>query len=81
MAPAGETTWYDFAKKILQFALEKPEKFKVITQSITPISSSQYPAVAERPSNSVLSSGKLKKNFGVELGTWQEGLRHVFDIL
>lgn len=69
MTCAGETTWCGFAQAIFARSRAPKPWAKVI-----PISSSEYPTPAARPSNSVLSNQKLKSVFGVELPSWQSAL-------
>ncbi len=69
MSCAGETTWCGFAQTIFQKSrAEKP------WASVTGIPSSEYPAPARRPANSVLSNKKLLETFGVELPHWEAAL-------
>ncbi|MDX1960582.1 MAG: dTDP-4-dehydrorhamnose reductase [Leptospiraceae bacterium] len=55
LSPNGDTNWFEFAKLILE-----KENCKVI-----PIPSSEYPTPAKRPSYSVLSNEKLKREIGI----------------
>lgn len=65
----GSTTWYGFAKAIFESVdLEKKP-------GLIPIASSGYPTAARRPTNSVMSSGKLIAKFG-PLPRWDEALIH-----
>jgi len=81
MAGAGETSWFGFAEAILAeirkggFASTIMEQVPVMTKSIRPITTAEYPTRARRPLYSVLDSGKLKKTFGVELPTWKQQLK------
>lgn len=61
----GFTTWHDFTKKIYDLA-------KIQCQVI-PISSTEYPAPAERPKNSQLSKDKLL-SYGINIPTWEDAL-------
>lgn len=69
MTCAGETTWFGFAQAIFaKMYAEKP------WASLTGIPSSEYPAPAKRPANSVLSNERLKADFDVELPSWEAAL-------
>lgn len=57
----GETTWYDFAKKIFEI-----ENMKV---EVKPISSDQFPRPAKRP-----QYGLLRNTRGPKLRHWQDAL-------
>jgi dTDP-4-dehydrorhamnose reductase len=41
---------------------------------INPIPTSEYPTLASRPQNSLLSNLKLQKIFGIKLPDWEEAL-------
>ncbi|MBC7456702.1 MAG: dTDP-4-dehydrorhamnose reductase [Bdellovibrionaceae bacterium] len=81
MAPQGETTWFDFTQTIFDRASYKKDQFKIITESVVPITSDQFVSAAKRPKYSLLSSRKLKSTFGVELPEWNESLDKVFKLL
>lgn len=69
MTCAGATSWYGFAKKILEAAhLDN-------TVRVVPIKTPEYPTPAARPAYSVLSNEKLARVFDVRLPDWEEGLR------
>lgn len=62
----GQTSWYDFAKAIVQQAAKAP--------NVIPISTEEYPAPAARPAYSVLNNDKLADTFGVRLPAWDTAL-------
>ena len=69
LSAAGRTTWHGFALAIVEGAgLKTP---------VRPIPSSEYPVPARRPRNSVLDNSKLKKDLGIALPDWRDGLREV----
>jgi dTDP-4-dehydrorhamnose reductase len=69
LSAAGRTNWHGFAQTIVEAAgLKTP---------IKPIPSSDYPTPARRPRNSVLDNSRLKKDFGIALPDWRDGLREV----
>ncbi len=57
----GAVSWYEFAKKIVEFAQLKVD--------VKPISSKEYKAAAKRPANSTLLNTKMK-----HLRPWSEAL-------
>ena len=66
LTAAGDTTWCGFARAIIDArGLHTP---------VVPISSSEYPAAAARPTNSLLSNAKLRDTFGFNLPEWSAGL-------
>lgn len=76
MSPHGQTTWYGFTQKIIESAAKEP-RFKIITESVLPINSDQFPSAAKRPKYSLLASKKLMATFQVELPEWSESLKMV----
>jgi dTDP-4-dehydrorhamnose reductase len=74
---SGSVSWCGFAHAILEaMRVEAPVSGRPLSQ-ITPVSSSEYPTVARRPLNSVLSNEKFRRTFGFRLGSWKEGLAEV----
>ena len=88
MTAAGETTWYDFAKTILEEAARASREVSwlveaslgrpLITKRIIPITTSEYPTPAARPAYSVLSNSRLVLTFGFELPDWRTQLQRAF---
>jgi dTDP-4-dehydrorhamnose reductase len=69
LSAAGRTSWHGFALAIVEGAhLKTP---------VRPIPSSEYPVPARRPRNSLLDNSKLKKDLGIALPDWHDGLREV----
>jgi dTDP-4-dehydrorhamnose reductase len=63
----GETTWYGFARFVLerlQHGLGRPVE-------ITPVTTAEFATAARRPSYSVLDTAKLRSTFGIALPSWQ----------
>jgi dTDP-4-dehydrorhamnose reductase len=88
MTAAGETTWYDFAKAILEEAARTPAEdswFAQVTKGrpmsarrILPISTEEFRGPAKRPRYSVLSNSLLKQTFGVAMPDWRSQLSECF---
>jgi dTDP-4-dehydrorhamnose reductase len=88
MSAAGQTTWYDFAKRILEEAeansgvlpwLDDATKGRrLISQRLIPISTKEFGSPARRPSYSVLSNSRLIQTFGVALPDWNSQLQRCF---
>lgn len=68
----GETTWFDFTKKILEFG----QKYKRISKNceINSCTTEEYPTPAKRPAYSVLSKDKIQKGLKIKLPQWEESL-------
>lgn len=67
MTASGCVSWHGYAAEIM--------RLNCMTPDLKAVSTSDYPTVARRPKNSVLSSGELMRVFGLNAGDWLEGLR------
>jgi dTDP-4-dehydrorhamnose reductase len=72
MCNAGQTTWYEFASAIFDRARSEGRSLKL--QTLTPVSSSEYPTPASRPNNSRLNTDRLRMTMGISMEPWQAGL-------
>jgi len=70
----GVTSWFEFTKKIHQFA-------KIYTCELNPITTEQYPTRATRPMYSVLDKTKIKESFGITIPAWEESLERCVGLL
>ena len=75
MTAAGETTWYQFASRLLEL---DPGRAEHVVERITPIPSTLYPTPARRPAYSVLDCARLEARFGVRLASWERQLENVW---
>ena len=73
-----ETTWYGFARAILEIGSRK-EAFEAKTP--VPITTADYPTPARRPACSVLDCSKIRSAFGIAPRSWRLGLAEVIDEL
>ena len=78
MSAAGSTTWFEFAKTILD---DDPRRERQICRSIRPIRAAENPTAAARPAYSVLDNTKLADGFGVRLLSWRVQWQTVADEL
>ena len=67
----GETSWYGFAKFVVEQANDLGMKTKLNPKNINPIKTKDFPLPAARPANSRLDTTKIKETFGITLPTWQ----------
>jgi dTDP-4-dehydrorhamnose reductase len=85
MTAAGQTSWYDFARAILEQARgisSDVEWFAAATRGrpmiarhIVPVTTEEFPSPARRPNYSVLSNDLLLQTFGIALPDWAAQLR------
>lgn len=66
----GQTSWYDFAKKIFLLTSALP----LVVKEVQRIPAAQYPTKAKRPGNSRLNCDKIKAAFGLRLPHWEVAL-------
>jgi dTDP-4-dehydrorhamnose reductase len=74
LASAGETSWFDYARFVLEFAQREGMRLKVGADAIAPLASSEYPTPAKRPLNSRLDTAKLTNDFDVYPQHWSMGV-------
>jgi dTDP-4-dehydrorhamnose reductase len=63
----GNTSWFEFAKKIFELNSVKID--------LKAIPTSEYPTLALRPKYSVLDTSKIKKEFNINIKSWENALR------
>lgn len=66
----GFTTWYDFTKKIFEFAN--------ISCKVLPVTSEEFPKPAKRPKNSMLSKECLLEA-EIEIPSWEDALKRYLE--
>lgn len=84
LTAAGETTWYGFARAILDECSRLPVDVPwlaaatkgqaLISKRVLPIPTIEYPTPARRPAYSVLSNAKFSRTFDFSLSDWREQL-------
>ena len=67
----GETSWYGYAKYVVEQANALGMETKLTPKNIKAIKTKDFPLRAARPANSRLDTAKVKETFGVTLPTWQ----------
>jgi dTDP-4-dehydrorhamnose reductase len=90
MTAAGQTTWFEFAKAILEEATRAPRNLSwlasatkgrpIITRCVLPLSAEAFASPTRRPAYSVLSNARLKQVFGVTLPDWRTQLQRCFSL-
>jgi len=79
LAAAGETSWFDYARFVLDLALRKGVVLKVGPQQVCAIPADAYLVPARRPRNSRLDCTRLQQIFGLVLPRWQNGVARLVD--
>jgi dTDP-4-dehydrorhamnose reductase len=74
LVASGETSWYYYARFVLDFARQAGVDIKVADAAIEAIPTSAFPLPAQRPLNSRLNTDKLCASFNLTLPHWQQGV-------
>jgi dTDP-4-dehydrorhamnose reductase len=74
---AGETSWYGYARHVIEFARAAGQAIKVQPEGIEAVPTSAFPTPARRPNNSRMSTDKLRHTFGLTLPPWQLGVERM----
>lgn len=77
VAARGETTWYEYARYVLEEARKHGIELKAGPDRVRAIATEDYPLPAARPRNSRLDTGKLEKTFNLYLPDWHTGVARV----
>jgi dTDP-4-dehydrorhamnose reductase len=81
LAAGGETSWHGLARHAIGRASTMGLTLQASPETIDPVTSAEYPALARRPANSRLATGKLRGTFAVTLPDWTVGVNAVLDQL
>ena len=74
LAASGETTWFDYAKYVLDQSIRAQAAPEIIVKTISPVATSAFPTAAQRPHNPRLNTAKIQGTFGLQLAPWQQGV-------
>lgn len=77
LTASGETSWYGYAKFLIETAKLSYPKLKLDPRVIEAIPSEDFPTPAKRPHNSRLDTSKLKSTFNLHLPDWHDGVTRV----
>lgn len=73
----GQTTWFDYAKYVIEWARAQGVAIKVAPEAMSAVPTTEYPTPAKRPLNSRLDTRKLQHAFGLSLPHWQAGVERM----
>ncbi|MBX9404039.1 dTDP-4-dehydrorhamnose reductase [Lysobacter sp. BMK333-48F3] len=77
LVAGGQTSWHGFAEAIFEEALARG----LIARQprVEPIATADYPTPARRPAYSVLDSGRLRDEYGLDVPHWRAALAATLD--
>lgn len=78
---SGETTWWQYAKDVIDYADRAGVQLKASSSAVVPIATSEYATAARRPQNSRLNTDKFQATFGLRLPPWQACLQHTLRLI
>lgn len=83
LVPSGQTSWHAYAQWLIAHASEDPHwgaLRRAGPEDVAAIRSSQYPSIARRPANSLLSTEKWRRLVGMDrLEAWTDALLPVLN--
>ena len=79
LVAGGETSWYGYARFVIDYARRAGQPIRVAPEAIEAIPASAYPLPAPRPQNSRLDTRKLQSAFGLCLPAWEHGVVRMLD--
>lgn len=72
LAAAGSTDWHAYARYIVAGAAARGATLALTSEGIHAIATRDYPAAAQRPSNSTLDTTKLSRALQLRMPSWTE---------
>lgn len=75
----GNTSWYEYARFIIQECLDRGLPLKLPVDGIKSIKTIDYKTQATRPLNSCLDTSKFRDTFNMHLPEWEKGVRHTLN--
>jgi dTDP-4-dehydrorhamnose reductase len=77
VAAKGETSWFEYARFVIDTARARGWSLKVARNDVCPVPSSAYPLPARRPDNSRLNCERFESAFSLRLPSWQYGVERL----
>lgn len=74
LTASGQTSWYDYARFVIEWARQHGLPVQVAPEAIAAIPTTDYPTPARRPLNSRLNTAKVCAAFDLTLPDWQQGV-------
>jgi dTDP-4-dehydrorhamnose reductase len=79
VAAAGETSWYAYARHVIEWARQRGTVVRVSADAVQAIPTASYPSAAQRPLNSRLDTSRLRRVFSLTLPPWQAGVDRMLE--
>lgn len=76
---AGETSWFEYARFVIEWARARGQAIRVAPDAIQAIPTSAYPTPAQRPLNSRLSTTRLQETFALRMPHWRAGVERMLE--
>ncbi len=77
LVAGGETSWYEYAKYVIEHARRSPVAPTIKVVSVDPVPTAAFPTSARRPLNSRLETDRLRTVFNLTLPPWQQGVERM----
>lgn len=74
LAAAGQTTWFDYARTVVEIAQSHGVAAGFTIDQIEPVAAVEYSVKAKRPQNSMLDTTALCTAFGLVMPGWRDGV-------
>jgi dTDP-4-dehydrorhamnose reductase len=78
---SGETSWFDYARFVVEGARARGWAVKVRPDGISPVPTTAYPTAARRPLNSRLDCTRFERAFDLRLPCWKFGIERLLNEL
>lgn len=77
VAASGETSWFQYARFVIEWARSHGHPMRLAPDQLRPISTDSYPTPAARPRNSRLDCRRFEQAFEMRLPAWQQGVERM----
>ncbi len=77
LAAAGETSWFDYARHVIEHARQAGAHVKVPPDGVRAVPTTSFPTTARRPANSRLDCSRVQRAFSLDLARWEFGVERV----
>jgi len=82
VAASGETTWFGYARRVIETARSAGRSIRVAPEAVRPVASTSFATAATRPMNSRLDTTRFRRTFDLRLPHWTSGVdRMLIEIL